>query len=660
MKKNLQSFICALASLVWCFSASAEVVEFACGATASDNVKCSIDTEAGVMTVSGIGNMAAYTYDTVPWADYKTTITSGVVEEGITNVGGYAFYQFSAMTKVSLPSSVTSIDYAAFSGCTALTGISLPENLTSIGDYAFSGCNSLTAIEIPEKTLSFGKSTFQKCLKLTQVKLPSGIKKLSDNMFYDCTALTELDLPEGLETIGGQTFNYTPIVNITLPSTLKTISRGAFYQCNKLKSIVIPKSVTYIGAEAFYQCTSVETMIVEDGNTKYDSRYNCNAIIQTSTNELIFGCKTSTIPKTVERIGKYAFYRIPVQATYIVYPYSVKELGNQAYYYGNYVIKELYFGAALEALETFAYYGQKNLTKVVSFATVAPSLDSSSSPFMYTYTETKATLYYPKGSDYTTWASYFKNMEEIEFSGKCGDNLSWEFDTENYMLKISGSGAMTDYAVSSPAPWNAYAKTVETILLADEQTTVSDLAFDDCLSLAAVIYEGDEKLTVESGAFDGDNETAVLYVKEGTKDNYSDLTAFADVKEITLTLDADDVKIGYEESVTLTPTYSLAGLVGDVEYTWTSTDAMVVEVKDGVVTPVNPGTADVKVSVVTPAGNTLEAVCKVTVVDAATGIDNVKAETMDDGAIYDLLGRKVVNPATGVYIKNGKKLFIVK
>ncbi len=403
MRKLLFTTMCALASLAWGINASAEVVEYACGATENDNVTCSIDT--------------------------------------------------------------------------------------SIGDYAFKDCNSLTAIEIPEKTLSFGKSTFQKCLKLTQVKLPSGIKKLSDNMFYDCTALTELDLPEGLETIGGQTFNYTPIVNITLPSMLKTISRGAFYQCNKLKSIVIPKSVTYIGTEAFYQCTSVETMIVEDGNTKYDSRYNCNAIIQTSTNELIFGCKTSTIPKTVERVGKYAFYRIPVQATYIVYPYSVKELGNQAYYYGNYVIKELYFGAALEALERSAYYGQKNLTKVVSFATVAPSLDS---PFMYTNTETKATLYYPKDSDYTTWASYFKNMEEIEFSGKCGDNLSWEFDTENYMLKISGSGAMTDYTLSSPAPWNAYAKTVETILLADEQTTVSDLAFDDCLSLAAVIYEGDE------------------------------------------------------------------------------------------------------------------------------------------------------------------------
>lgn len=479
-------------------------------------------------------------------------------------------------------------------------------------------------------------------------------------MFYDCTALTELDLPEGLETIGGQTFNRTPIVNIALPSTLKTISRGAFYQCNKLKSIVIPKSVTYIGTEAFYQCTSVETMIVEDGNTKYDSRYNCNAIIQTSTNELIFGCKTSTIPKTVERVGKYAFYGIPVQATYIVYPYSVKELGNQAYYYGNYVIKELYFGAALEALETYTYYGQKNLTKVVSFATVTPSLDSSFSPFKYTNTETNATLYYPKGSDYTTWASYFKNMEEIEFSGKCGDNLSWEFDTENYMLKISGSGAMTDYTVSSPAPWNAYAKTVETILLADEQTTVSDLAFDDCLSLAAVIYEGDEKLTVASGAFDGDNETAVLYVKEGTKDNYSDLTAFADVKEITLTLDQTEVIMGSGEEVTLFPSYILMDYVGDVEYTWMSLDETVAVVNGGVVSSVNTGTTNIKVSVVTPAGNVLEAACSIKVDDEATGIEDVCVPLKEgELVIYTTTGVRVKDiNSPGIYIVNGKKVVV--
>lgn len=266
----------------------------------------------------------------------------------------------------------------------------------------------------------------------------------------------------------------------------------------------------------------------------------------------------------------------------------------------------------------------------------------------------------------------------------CGTNVTATLDTETGVMTISGAGAMTDYRFVGQRPWQAKVSNITkcvveegvtgvgaltfygcekmtSVLLASTVNMIGARAFQNCTDLTTVIYEGENELSVGSRAFDNVAENAVLYVKTGKKDYYSTVGALGsiEVKEITLALDATEATIGYAETVTLTPTYTLADFVGDVDYTWTSSEMTVATVADGVVTPVNPGETDVKVSVVTPSGNTLEAVCRVTVVDAATGIEDVKVETEGEGVIYDLMGRKVENPAQGIYIKNGKK-FIVR
>ena len=278
------------------------------------------------------------------------------------------------------------------------------------------------------------------------------------------------------------------------------------------------------------------------------------------------------------------------------------------------------------------------------------------------------------------------SAEVVEYA--CGatesDNVTATLDTETGVMTISGIGAMTDYLSVHQRPWYANISDISTCVLAEGVTNVGNIAFSgcgkmtrvllastvnkigtrafqSCEELTTVIYEGENELTVGSNAFYNVAENAVFYVKAGRKDYYSTIGALEsfEVKEITLALDITEATIGYAESVTLTPTYTLADFVGDVDYTWTSSEMTVATVADGVVSPVNPGETDVKVSVVTPSGNTLEAVCRVTVVDAATGIENVKVETNSDGVIYDLMGRKVENPAQGIYVKNGKK-FIVR
>jgi hypothetical protein len=99
---------------------------------------------------------------------------------------------------------------------------------------------------------------------------------------------------------------------------------------NQVTSYVIGKEVTSIGEYAFEGCSNLESIVVEKGNTIYDSRNNCNAIIEKSSNLLIVGCKNTTIPNSVTSIGSYAFYGC-TSLTSIVIPQSVTSIGDGAF-----------------------------------------------------------------------------------------------------------------------------------------------------------------------------------------------------------------------------------------------------------------------------------------------------------------------------------------
>ncbi|MBO7230866.1 MAG: leucine-rich repeat protein, partial [Bacteroidaceae bacterium] len=85
------------------------------------------------------------------------------------------------------------------------------------------------------------------------------------------------------------------------------IKNKTFKDCTWLKGVIIPASVTEIEANAFCRCTSLESIVVLEGNPVYDSRESCNAIIETKTNTLTSGCKSTVSPESVVEIGKSAF-----------------------------------------------------------------------------------------------------------------------------------------------------------------------------------------------------------------------------------------------------------------------------------------------------------------------------------------------------------------
>lgn len=126
----------------------------------------------------------------------------------------------------------------------------------------------------------YGKSYLQ-----IEVFIPNTVTRIGEYAFYLCNNITKVEFEQN--------------------SSLQVIERLAFWGC-LLDDIFIPKSVNSIGYRAFTYAKN--TIVVEDGNTVYDSRNNCNAIIETSTDKLIFGCDNTIIPNDIQIIGKEAFY----------------------------------------------------------------------------------------------------------------------------------------------------------------------------------------------------------------------------------------------------------------------------------------------------------------------------------------------------------------
>ena len=145
--------------------------------------------------------------------------------------------------------------------------------------------------------------------KVTYNSKEYSVTSIGYSAFEDCSGLTSVTIPNSVTSIGG----------------------SAFRGCLGLTSVTIPNSVTSIVGSAFSGCSSLTTIEVESGNTKYDSRDNCNAIIETNTNTLISGCMNTVIPNSVTSIGSYAFYGCS-GLTSVTIPNSVTSIGQSAFY----------------------------------------------------------------------------------------------------------------------------------------------------------------------------------------------------------------------------------------------------------------------------------------------------------------------------------------
>ena len=180
-------------------------------------------------------------------------------------------------------------------------------------------------------------------------------------------------------SIGWYTFCFcSDLTEVTIPNSVTSIGEMTFLDCTSLTELTIPSSVTYLDNSAFRNCSGFEKITVEDGNPNYDSRENCNAIINTTTNELIAGCNNTIIPGSVTSIGGYAFYNCSGLTGELIISENVTYIGYSAFY-GCSGLTKVTIGTNVRLISSDVFQGCTSLTTIYSLRTAPP--DTSGSAF---------------------------------------------------------------------------------------------------------------------------------------------------------------------------------------------------------------------------------------------------------------------------------------
>lgn len=203
---------------------------------------------------------------------YNGTDTDIVIPDGITGIGNRVFYNYTKLNSIVIPDSVITIGEKAFWNCNNLKEINIPDNVTKIGAGTFKNCHSLTKVIIPGNVKTIEKALFSDCKGLQEVVIPDGITAIEPAAFYGCKNLTEINLPDSLVSIEDSAFSgCRSLTKVSIPGNVKSIGHFVFSNCQNLKEINIPAKTEIIGGSAFSGCKNLTSVIVKQGNKKYQS-----------------------------------------------------------------------------------------------------------------------------------------------------------------------------------------------------------------------------------------------------------------------------------------------------------------------------------------------------------------------------------------------------
>ena len=340
MRKRLLSFVLAalmIASLLPATALAADIVASGtCGAEGDgSNLTWTLDSE-GVLTISGSGDMHDYVYSS-PWHENGNQIRSVLMENGVTGIGNFAFFECISLTSMTIPDSVTCIGNCAFKDCSSLASVTIPDGVASIGVYAFCGCTSLKSVTIPDSVTSIGDYAFGFCTSLTGIWVDGGsshyFSDASGVLFNkDKTVLAQCPgafsgsyvIPDGVTSINDAAFvNCTSLTSVTIPDGVTNIGYEVFAGCTSLANMVLPNGVTRIGAEAFEWCTSMKNITIPDGvmSIGYDAFLNCKSL----TNVYFTGTEEAWNGITIDG-GNDALKNANIHYNYVSHTHSYKDI----------------------------------------------------------------------------------------------------------------------------------------------------------------------------------------------------------------------------------------------------------------------------------------------------------------------------------------------
>ena len=510
------------------------------------------------------------------------------VTYSVTSIGDYAFSYCTSLTSIQIPNSVTSIGYDAFWGCTSLTSIVIPNSVTSIGLTAFNGCSGLTSIVIDSgNTIYDSRNDCNAIIETASNTLiagcqntiiPNSVTSISDYSFYGCSSLTSIKIPNSVTSIGYE----------------------AFYGCESLTSIQIPNSVTSIEYPAFSGCESLTSIIVDARNTKYDSRNDCNAIIDTPSNTLIVGCQNTIIPNSVTSIGYKAFYGC-TNLTSVKIPNGVTSIGYYAFYKCT-NLTSIEIPNSVKSIGNEAFYGCDSLTSIK-----IPNSVTSIGEYTFYSCNSLTSIEIPNSVTSIGKLAFFK----------CTSLTSIEIPNS---VKSIGYGAFEGCS------------SLTSIAIGNSVTSIGAIAFRDCSSLTSIEIPN-SVTSIGNGAFSGCSSLTSIVVDAGNSiyDSRNDCNAIIETASNTLIVGCQNTIIpnsvtgiengafSYCKSLTSIQIPNSVTSIGNGAFTYCkSLTSIVVDAGNSIYDSRNDCNA-----IIETASNTLIAGCKNTIIpNSVTSIGN--------------------------------------
>lgn len=259
----------------------------------------------------------------------------------VTRIEDSAFYYVTQIESLVIPDSVLKICRDAFFGCSNLSNLTIGKNLRVIDYMAFEACSKIESLYIPKYVDSINEMAFTDMHSLKKIEVSK------ENKIYDSRDNSNAIIETKTNSL------VKGCVNTTIPESVERLNDFSM-SISGLKSVFISKNISYIGLYTFFYTTiDLENIEVSEENTYFDSRENCNGIIDTKTNTLILGCKNTNIPEGVTSINQYALYYCEGLKE-ISIPESVIEINDSAFEYCK-SLENIKFSEGLKSINKFAF-----------------------------------------------------------------------------------------------------------------------------------------------------------------------------------------------------------------------------------------------------------------------------------------------------------------
>ena len=485
--------------------------------------------------------MPNYKSGTSPWYTQRNKIKKVVIENGVTNIGEYAFSACSSLATINISNSVTTIAKSAFYQCSGLVSVIIPNSVTSIGEYSFYQCKELTSVIIPNSVIAIGESAFSGCKGLVSVIIPNSVTSIGSGAFYNCN-LKSITIGADVTFIGSNIFGYNskPTKTIWLPNTppsgYENASGGINYVSNDNYSQISKNSQkVYKHLSSMFEVDGIKYVPVSPSERTCDA-IDCiydettedvkiNDVVSYKNIEMkVLNINPSTFSenefiKTLYinnggMIGNNAF-RGCKNITNVTFGNKITGIGSEAFY-GCVAIKNLEIPDCITSVGSFGFCGCKALQSV-TIGNGSTTLHDYC--FEYCISLQNVTI----GNGSSSIGKYcFKNCDALQ-----------------NVIVGNGLKSVGDYSFSG-------CKSLQKIIFEDCPATIGSYAFENCSSLSELNL-GKEVKSIGDYAFRCCSSLSKISIPETTI-SIGDY-AFAGCKSLTnLTIEdrTESISLGSE------------------------------------------------------------------------------------------------------------------